>query len=102
MKIAFNLFIASVFAKKLYKQPEYDETITKLSPQVQQEFLTYAAVPHSDQNFGIEEFNKIVALYKEKSLFVKSDENTEYDLGHYKLTDLTEEEQRAFMRLSSQ
>jgi len=100
MYLAFNLLISIVISKNIKYRPENDEAV-KLTAQDQQEFLAYTAV-NGKSYASTSDFNKRAALWKKNDDFIKANQNDEYELGHNKFSDWTEEEKQAILTLSSE
>jgi hypothetical protein len=100
MKHAFNLLLSIVISKNIKYRPENDEAV-KLTAQDQQEFLAYTAV-NGKSYASTSDFNKRAALWKKNDDFIKANQNDEYELGHNKFSDWTEEEKQAILTLSSE
>ena len=80
--------------------PENEEPPGKLSAKDQLEFLTYTAVIGKSYSNTLD-FNKRAALWKKNDEFIKSNQNPEYELGHNKFSDWTDEERQALVTLKS-
>ena len=100
MKLAFNLLLSIVISKNIKYRPENDDAV-KLTAQDQQEFLAYTAV-NGKSYASTSDFNKRAALWKKNDDFIKANQNDEYELGHNKFSDWTEEEKQAILTLSSE
>ncbi len=78
--------------------PENEEPPGKLSAKDQLEFLTYTAVNGKSYSNTLD-FNKRAALWKKNDEFIKSNQNPEYELGHNKFSDWTDEERQSLVTL---